>query len=195
MDGGIVGLLLAGGRSRRFGADKLMQQLPSGEPIVLASWRCLARSGVDRCVVLVPPKRPLLVRTLEASGATVRVCHDAPQGMGRTLACGIRAARAAAGWVVALADMPFVKAATAAQVVQRLRAGAAIVVPQYRGQRGHPVGFSACFADELTALEGDIGARRVLQAHARRIVELEVDDAGVLRDVDTPEDLADALRG
>lgn len=194
MDGEIVGLLLAGGRGRRFGADKLMHPLPGGEPIAVASLRRLAQSGVDRCAVLVPPRRPVLTRVLEASGAMVCVCDEAPQGMGRTLACGIRATHGAAGWVVALADMPFVKTATITRVVQSLRAGGAIVVPRYRGRRGHPVGFAARFESELAALEGDIGARDLLQAHGNHIQWLDIDDAGVLQDVDTPEDLAAALR-
>jgi len=191
---GIVGLLLAGGRARRFGADKLLHPLPGGQPIVLASLNRLEQAGVDRCLVLVAPRRPLLMRALEESGARLQICDEAPQGMGQTLACGVRATCDAAGWVVALADMPFVQVSTIARVVERLRAGAAIVAPRYRGRRGHPVGFSAAFGDALAALYGDVGARQVLESNAERLEYVDVDDAGILRDVDTREDLEAALR-
>lgn len=194
MAGAIVGLLLAGGRARRFGADKLLHPLPGGQPIVLASLNHLERSGLDRCLVLVAPRRPLLMRALAESGARVQICDEAPQGMGQTLACGVRATRDAAGWVVALADMPFVQPSTIGRVVERLRAGAAIVAPCYQGRRGHPVGFSGAFGDALAALQGDVGARHLLESNAGLLECVDVDDAGILRDVDTREDLDAALR-
>ncbi|MGE5712793.1 MAG: nucleotidyltransferase family protein, partial [Betaproteobacteria bacterium] len=95
-------------------------------------------------------------------------------------------ARAADGWVIALADMPAIQPDTLRRVVDALKAGAATVAPTYRGRRGHPVGFSAAMRSELLASAGDIGARSVLARHPPQLIE--VDDPGVLYDVDTPED-------
>jgi molybdenum cofactor cytidylyltransferase len=107
--------------------------------------------------------------------------------MGESLAWGVRAAPAAAAWLIALADMPWVQSATVDRVGDALRQGAPIAAPTWQGARGHPVGFAASFYAELIALTGDEGAKPVVARHGASLVATE--DAGVLRDVDTPRDL------
>jgi molybdenum cofactor cytidylyltransferase len=109
--------------------------------------------------------------------------------MGASLACGVQATRDAAGWVVALGDMPWIETSTIARVAAAIADGATVAAPFYRGQRGHPVGFGAsCFA-ALAALAGDEGARSILASHRDSVVRIDVDDAGTLRDVDRSADL------
>ncbi len=110
--------------------------------------------------------------------------------MGASLACGVAASAAADGWVIALADMPWIEAGTIGKVAAAVAQGAPIAVPVVAGRRGHPVGFGAAFRDALTALGGDRGAKRLLEAHPHAVREIVVADRGILRDVDTPEDLA-----
>ena len=109
--------------------------------------------------------------------------------MGETLAHAVRATRDAEGWIVALADMPFIRPETIRSVAERLAAGAAIVAPRYRGQRGHPVGLAARYRAELEALTGDEGARAILKRDAGLVDFVDCDDPGVLRDIDEPKDL------
>ncbi len=184
-----VGILLAGGASTRFGADKLLHPLPDGTPIAVASFRNLD-AVLARIVAVVRPGAGELVRFLRARGAEVTVCDRADDGMGATLAHAVAAARDAGGWVVALADMPFIDPATIRGVVERLEAGAGIVAPMFRGERGHPVGFARRYGDALAALGGDAGARDLLRAEASALEVFDCDDPGVVRDVDTPADLA-----
>ncbi|HVL37716.1 MAG TPA: NTP transferase domain-containing protein, partial [Burkholderiales bacterium] len=93
---------------------------------------------------------------------------------------------------VALADMPFVRPSTIAAVREALAAGAPLAAPYFRSRRGHPVGIAGGFHRELVALRGDEGARRLLAAH--RVRKIPVGDPGVLRDIDTPADLAPPVR-
>jgi molybdenum cofactor cytidylyltransferase len=111
----------------------------------------------------------------------------ANRGMGASLAAGIEASDDAEGWIVALADMPRIATPTIEAVARALDGGASIVAPFYQGQRGHPVGFGIEHRDALMALDGDTGARALLTS--QRVMRLDVDDPGILRDVDTPEDL------
>ena len=117
------------------------------------------------------------------------VCEKAADGMGESLKTGIAATQGADGWIVALADMPFIRPATHLGIARALQRGAVIAAPAYRGERGHPVGLSGRFRDELLSLEGDAGARFILKRHAEQIHLVEVDDPGVLKDIDTPQDL------
>ena len=111
-------------------------------------------------------------------------------GMGASIATGVAARPQAAGWLVLPGDMPMVKASTLLQVAAGL-AQHAVVYAQYRGRRGHPVAFGAELFSDLVQLSGDEGARRVMARYPS--FGIEVDDPGVLMDVDTEADLA-ALR-
>ncbi|MFO1362075.1 MAG: nucleotidyltransferase family protein [Burkholderiales bacterium] len=185
----IVGILLAGGSARRFGADKLLHPLPDGTPIAVAAARNLA-AALARVVAVVRPGAPELERALRAAGADVTVCPNAAEGMGVTLAHAVRAAGGADGWVVALADMPFVDPESIRRVAAAVAGGAAIAAPDYRGERGHPVGFAGAYRAALERLTGDAGAREIVKADAGALVRVAVDDPGVVRDIDTPADLA-----
>ena len=184
----IVGILLAAGSATRFGGAKLQATLPDGTMVGVAALRNLL-AAVDSVIAVVRPGDDTFANTLMAAGARVTVCPNAGNGMGASLAWGVRAAPLAAGWLVALADMPWIRPASIANVVYALRRDVALAAPQYQGARGHPVGISARFYAELRALQADEGARHLIAAHAAVLELLAVDDAGVLRDVDTPADL------
>jgi molybdenum cofactor cytidylyltransferase len=185
----VVGILLAAGSGSRFGGGKLLHPLADGTPIGLAALRNL-RQALARVVVVVRPGDATLAASFAREGVPVIECAEAAEGMGRSLAAAVRAEADAPGWVVALGDMPRVAGRTIDAVIAALDAGARIAAPVYRGKRGHPVGFAARCREELLALRGDAGARGVLQRYADEVVSVEVDDPGILQDVDTAEDLA-----
>jgi len=191
---GIAGILLAAGCGSRFGANKLLAPLADGTPLAIAAARRL-RSALGEVVAVVRRGDPVLSDLLTAEGLQVVVCENAHTGMGASLAAGVAASREARGWLIALADMPFIKDSTLQRAVQALEAGELLVAPFHAGRRGHPVGFRSGFRDELLALSGDAGAREILARHAALLTRLDVDDAGVVLDVDTPADLTAAVAG
>jgi len=185
----IVGILLAAGRGSRFGSDKLRHPLADGRPMaVVAAGNLLP--ACDRVIAVCRPDGEELARQLAACGCHTLAVADAVAGMGHSLAAAVRATPGAAGWLVVLADMPFIATATHRLVGDQLRAGASIVTVEHAGRRGHPVGFARAYFSQLVALTGDEGARRLLAAHADDVRRLAVNDPGVCRDVDTPADLA-----
>lgn len=160
-----------------------------GVPMVLKSALTM-RSALGAVLVAVRPGSPC-VPTLSERGLEVIVCARAFEGMGGTLADAVAAAPAGArGFIVALADMPFIAPDTIRAVARALAAGATLVAPSYRGVRGHPVGLAAAYRSELLALQGDAGARAIIGRDAALMTLVEVDDPGVLRDIDTPADLS-----
>lgn len=186
----IVGILLAAGKGARFDPagvqNKLLQALPDGELVVSASARhLLAATAVVHAVVRPAAQR--VQDALEALGCSVSVCPDAGQGMGASLAYALRSVQDADGWVVALADMPYVRPATITALMQAIQAGADIAVPVCEGRRGNPVAFSRRHLDHLLASQGDQGARSLLQTQP--VVEVALADRGIFRDVDVPGDL------
>lgn len=188
--GPIVGILLAAGSGSRFGSDKLLHPLADATPLGLVAARRL-RPACDRVLAVVRPGSDRLADLLAAEGYELVISAGSLHGMGHSLAAGVSAAADAAGWVVALADMPYIAPATFGQVATALRAGGSIVVPEYRGRRGHPVGFAKQWGEPLSALAGDEGARRIVATSPAAVVRCEVDDPGIVRDVDQLADLTD----
>ena len=188
----IVGLLLAAGSATRFGSDKLRHRLPHGVPIAVQAARHL-HAVVRDVFAVVKPGTGELIPALEKEGCRVVVCEQAAEGMGASLACAVRAAGRADGYLVALADMPFVRTASIAAVRDALVAGAPLAAPYLRARRGHPVGISGIFFEQLAASGGDEGAKALLRENEKRLVKIPVGDPGILRDIDTPGDLAPPL--
>ena len=186
----MVGILLAAGKGARFdpsGAeDKLMQKLPDGETVAVVSARTLV-SVLPFVLAVVRPGAQALAAVLRETGCQVIECPTADQGMGASLVCALSHLRDSAGWVIALADMPYVQASTIAIVAAALRRDADIAQPVHQGRRGNPVGFGRRHLPQLLALGGDQGARSLLKMH--HVVEVAVDDAGILQDIDTRSDL------
>jgi molybdenum cofactor cytidylyltransferase len=149
------------------------------------------RAALPRVIAVVRPHDDALAALFGAHGARVVHCARADEGMGASLACGVDASADAAGWVVALADMPWIATSTIRAVADAIAAGASLAAPVYRGERGHPVGFAASHRAALQALAGDEGARVLVASAGAALVRIDVDDAGVLRDVDAPGDLED----
>ena len=184
--------MLAAGSASRFGSDKLRHELPHGVSIAVQSARHL-RLEIPRVVAVVKPDSEL-IKPLQAEGCEIAVCENAAEGMGASLACAARAAGEADGYLIALADMPFLRRTTIAAVRDALAAGAPLAAPYFRARRGHPVGLSRRFFQELLTLRGDEGAKRVIAANEKLMVKIPVGDPGALRDIDRPEDLAPPLR-
>lgn len=190
-------VVLAAGRGQRFRGQghKLEQSL--GDGTVLSRTLDQAIATQLRVVVVTTQALAAQVGRLVALRDMVvmpdldRLGRPLPVGMGHSIAAGVSATGDAQGWLILPGDMPLVRSASLLAVAEVL-AHEPIAYAQYRGRRGHPVGFSAELYSELAALEGDEGARRLLARYPAQAVEL--DDPGVLIDVDTTEDLQ-RLRG
>jgi len=189
----IVGILLAAGASARFGRPKLLAPLPGGQPLAEAAARTLI-SVLPQSIAVVRPGDSALAALFRHLGLHIVINSRPDRGMGASLALGVQTRPNAAGWVIALGDMPCIEPRTVQRVTDALCAGASLAAPRYDGQRGHPVGFSPRFYQNLAALSGDTGAGSILGRHARELVLLDVKDPGVHLDVDSPSDLPLACR-
>lgn len=188
-------MILAAGFSRRFGADKLLAPLTLAgvtAPLIVHSLRPWLQVFDQVCVV-VRPQSPLPAAAGDLSSLRWVEAEAAVSGMGHSLAAGVAANAEAEGWLVGLADMPLLPASAIAGVRSLLEAGAPLAAPAYAGRRGHPVAFAASYRDQLLALQGDAGARQILQRDAHRLQSFAANSDGVLTDIDVPADLQQTL--
>lgn len=183
-------LLLAAGQGRRFAGVGHKLEQPLGDSTVLGRTLAAALASRLRLMVVCSEHLAPVVRgNVAARDMVVLTDAQAREGMGSSIAAGVSASADASGWLILPGDMPLLKAETLRTVARSLQRDP-VVFAQYRGQRGHPVGFSQELYSELIALRGDEGARRLLARYAAEPVS--VDDPGVLLDVDTTDDLARA---
>jgi len=184
----VIALMLAAGRGRRFGSDKRVARLADGCSLLAASVERAQRVFGEVHVVLRGDDNPQALG-LPAACRIIR-CSDADQGMGHSLAAGMRALaeQDAEAVAVLLGDMPWIRTDSLQQLCEQATPER-IVYPLYDGQRGHPVLFGRAFWPQLLSLTGDQGARELLQAHGPACHGVALSDSGVLRDVDRPEAL------
>jgi molybdenum cofactor cytidylyltransferase len=189
----VVGVVLAGGTSARFGeANKLLADL-DGEPLVRRAARTLLDADLAATVVVLGHEAEAVrAAVADLDVRTVRN-PDYDDGLSTTVARGVRAAADAdADAVVFLpGDMPTVDPRTVDRLVDAYRAGlGTAVAAAYRGRRGNPVLFDRRHFDALLAVTGDVGGRPVL-LNSDRGALVATDDPGVVDDVDTTGDLGD----
>ena len=177
----------AAGRGSRFcGALHKLEQPFQGGTVLDATLRHAVETQLPVVVVTTAALAPLAGRLLATRDILVLSSGEAARGMGYSIAAGVAERSGAPGWIVLPADMPLVRPGTLLAVATALQQHA-VVYAQYRGRRGHPVAFAAELYSELIQLDGDDGARRVVARYPSH--GLEVDDPGVLLDIDTPSDL------
>lgn len=191
----IAGLLLAGGRGSRFDpsghSDKLMAHW-KGRPLASHAAQLL-RSACDPCLAILPPGKPALKALLEQEGLGTFVSEKVREGLGASLAAGVQELTRRVqpdAIVITLADMPAIHHSSLAKLVAvwRERGGRDLAAaPFFGGQRGHPVIFGSGLFSMLAGLSGDRGAGQALSSS--KLLAIELDDPGVVRDVDTIEDL------
>jgi molybdenum cofactor cytidylyltransferase len=185
-------VVLAAGKGSRFAGARHKLLQPLGTSTVLgATLANVIATGLPIVVVTTEALLAEAASLVARRDIVVLSDGEAARGMGSSIAAGVSARGDAQGWLVLPADMPLVRPATILAVAAAV-ADHAVAYAQHQGRRGHPVGFSPELYSELVVLQGDEGARRLLARYPA--LPVEVDDPGVLVDIDTSADLA-AARG
>lgn len=185
-------IVLAAGKGSRFlGPEHKLAQTLGSSTVMGATLQNAIASHLQVIVVTTAALADMACRHVAARDVIVlpevgSSAGGSTLGMGHSLSFGVQARPQASGWLILPADMPLVRPETL-QAVARQLVDHPVAYAQFKGRRGHPVGFSAELYSELVALEGDEGARRLVARYPA--FGLEVTDPGVLIDVDTLEDL------
>ncbi|MCU1747976.1 NTP transferase domain-containing protein [Pseudomonas sp. 6D_7.1_Bac1] len=186
-------IILAAGQGSRYrqvagvDQDKLLAMCKGRDGIVrpvIEQVLCNLPTGVEARLLVTTPDRPEVVRLAQTYGCQVLLLASA--GMGDSIAAAVAACPALDGWLVVLGDMPFILPSSIERIVEGIQADT-VSVPLQDGEFGHPVGFGRSFGAALMALSGDRGAKPLFAS--ANVIEVVVDDPGVLWDVDVPEAL------
>lgn len=179
----------AAGAASRFGGGKLLA-LIDGVPLLDRTLGALLDAGIDDVIVVLPPDTDWRAQLTRLADVRVRsvVNPDPSRGMFSSIQIGIREATSMPV-VVLPGDMPFVSAATVKAVLDLAARTSGIVSPRLQGRRGHPVVIPADVRAAVAAAPPTALLNEILRPYADRVVNLDVADPGVVRDIDVVEDL------
>lgn len=185
-------VVLAAGMSRRMAAAGPKQLLLiAGKPLLQHTLESIHAAGVSEIVLVLGAEAETIQQQIPLHGARVVLNPEYRQGMGTSLRAGLAAVTSAAdAALIILADQPFVQPETLKRLIAfHEQSPAQIVLPLYRGFRGNPVLLDRSVFPEVMGLSGDVGCRAIFGSHTEGIHKLEVDDPGILLDIDTEADL------
>ncbi len=191
----VAGLVLAAGRSSRMGADKALLEY-RGLSFLDTILTNLREAGLDPVAVVLGHHAAEIQRAVPLHHTQVIVNSNYPLGQTSSLQAGLRGLNAEkiGGILLCLVDHPLVSAQVMRQICTAYsESGAPVVVPRYRGQRGHPVLIGRALFGELLDLRPDEGANGIIHNYQAATHWLDVEDASVTLDVDEPGDYARLL--
>jgi molybdenum cofactor cytidylyltransferase len=196
----IPGVILAAGLSSRMGRSKALLPTSAGGPTFVRQLsRSLLEGGVADVLVVARPEDTALRAEVESLGTGVRLVFNAHADRGQlsSLIAGLNAADhpGVHGVLMTPVDMPFVKPGTVRELLTAFASRHALLLrATYRGRHGHPIIFGRGIFDEVRHADPEVGAKAVVQAysraHADEPIDFEVDDPGILHDIDNPDDYA-----
>jgi molybdenum cofactor cytidylyltransferase len=183
-----IAIVPAAGKAERFGGGKLTADI-DGEPLLNRTLRSLLDGGVEHIIVVLAPNASLPTVTLLNDERVVRVVNPDPsRGMFSSIQIGLMSAEGDPILVLP-ADMPFVQPATVRAVASEAARTRRIVSPSYQGRHGHPVGFPPGLKDAILKADPTSTLNDALKS-AGQSVDVDVDDRGIRRDVDRPDDIS-----
>jgi len=189
----IAAIVLAAGYSRRYGAEnKLLADL-NGKPVLTHVLDAIAPLPFSQRLVIVNPSHSEIASLCNSSVFNIVENENAENGMGGSIAAGVRSLGKTDAVMIVLGDMPFVTQQTYLKIIEAFRnnPGETIFAPAYQGHRGHPVIFRQSHFDQLKSLNEDTGAKRIIDANKLAFSSVPVCDPGIMSDIDAQSDLSD----
>ncbi|AGL03251.1 molybdenum cofactor cytidylyltransferase [Desulfoscipio gibsoniae] len=191
----IYAVILAAGISSRLGTPKQLLSY-QGRPLVAHVVDTICRTGVEKVFVVLGHRAEEVRETLKEYDVNFVHNPDYASGQSTSLRAGLNALGDSAGAALfVLGDQPLLKPRTVNRIIEEYRLGGkGIVAPFYRGKRGNPVLFNKKYFPEIFALTGDTGARKIIEFNKNQLARVDVDDAGVVFDIDTWEDYSKLIK-
>ena len=187
----IAAIVLAAGQSRRMGpVNKLLMEI-EGVPMVERVLLAIQAAGVEKTIVVTGFESDRIEERLSGYDVEFVWNENFEAGMGSSLAVGAAALAEDRfdGILVCLGDLPYLKKDSIGKVIDTFKKakGEKIVAPCFEGKRGHPVIFPSHYKKPLEGLQGDAGARALIQQEAQNLLELDLSEEGTIRDMDTAD--------
>jgi molybdenum cofactor cytidylyltransferase len=185
----ISAIILAAGESKRMGQPK--QLLPfRGSTLLGQIVENLLQSQAAETIVVLGSQAEKIIPQIAREPVKIVLNQDFEQGMSSSIRCGLsHISEAADGVMIVLGDQPLIEKEIIDLLIERHRhSERGIILPVYKGIKGHPVIFKMKYKDELMRLTGDIGGKQIVERHPSDVLEVEVDSESVVMSIDVESD-------
>ena len=184
----ICAIILAAGKSLRMGTQKLL--LPFANQTVIGHVADqVIKSPIRQVLVVTAEQSEQIAAALKGKRLSIVINPDFEGDMLSSIRCGLRALPGCEAVMILLGDQPAIRSELIGEMIKIFEtASASIIIPTYRGRRGHPILFSSKYCDEVQKRFDNVGLRGLLGAHPEQVHEMKVDDEAVLADMDVPQD-------
>jgi len=182
----VSAILLAAGESKRMGEPKLL--LPFGSSTILEqAVDNLLNSRVDEVIVVLGDRAQEMIKRIANRPVKVAINPVYHEGMGTSIVSGLSLIdNKALAVMLVLADQPLIDSETINKLIEAFFShDKGIVIPAYKGRRGHPIIFSTKYKEELLGLKGDTGGRQIIREYPDDILEVAVNSQSINIDIDT----------
>jgi len=189
----IAAVVLAAGSSSRMGKPKQTLQLEDG-PMLEMVLQTLRQTKVGRVVVVLGAHSSVVRGWVKFGKEKVVVNPRFKEGMSGSIRLGLAEAEEADAAMIVLGDQPFVSPGTIDRIIDAyVSSRSPVVVPVYHGRRGNPVLFDRSLFPQIRRIRGDVGAKSVVSGNEDKLLQVDVNDEGILVDIDTPSDYSNAV--
>jgi molybdenum cofactor cytidylyltransferase len=184
----VCAIILAAGKSLRMGTQKLLLPL-AGQTVIGHIADQVIKSPIRQVLVVTSDPSEAIAAALKGKRLSIVINPDRDGDMLSSVRCGLRALPDCEAVLILLGDQPSIRRELIGDMIHIFETtSASLIVPTYRGRRGHPILFSAKFCDEVQHRYEGTGLRGLLSAHPEQVHEMKVDDESVLADMDLPQD-------
>ena len=182
----ISAILLAAGQSKRMdGENKLIKEI-QGAPLIKHSVKNILAASVDELIIVLGYQKETIEKLIDKNNKIKFVFNkDFESGMASSIKTGLNhLSNNTEAFFICLGDMPMVNQVVYNQLI-RSRNNKEIIVPTYKGQQGNPVLFSKSIKEKIMTIQGDVGAKSILELNEDKVLNVEINDSCITKDFNT----------
>ena len=185
----ISSILLAAGQSKRMSGENKLIKSVKGIPLIKCALNNILKSHVNEIIIVLGYQNETIEKLIDKTSRIKFVFNsNFESGMASSIIKGIKKlSKKTDSFFISLGDMPSINYDTYNQLIKCNKNKKAIV-PMFKGQQGNPVLFPKSFEEKLLSIQGDSGAKKILEINKKEVLYLEINDPGIIRDLDVPND-------
>ena len=185
----ISSILLAAGQSKRMRGENKLTKNVKGIPLIKCALNNILKSHVNEIIIVLGYQKETIEKLIDKTSRVKFVFNsNYKEGISSSIKKGIKnLSEKNEAFFISLGDMPSINYNTYNQLIKYSK-DKKVIVPLFKGQKGNPVLFPKSFEKKLLSIEGDSGAKKMLEINKKEVLNLEIDDPGIIKDLDVPSD-------